>query len=93
MYFCVYDKGTFEVGAKMLLKDFNRRKRKGGKLDFKWTGPYIITHSLGRGLYSLKAIEKPEVIVSRVNGAHLKPYHSPLPTPLKVCVGHIILLL
>ena len=49
----VYDKGTFEVGAKLLLKDFNRMKRKGRKLDCKWTGPYIITHSVGRGLYSL----------------------------------------
>ena len=76
--------GTFEVGAKMLLKDFNRRKRKGGKLDHKWTGPYIITHHLGKGLYSLKAIDKPEVIVSRVNGVHLKPYHSPLVPPVKV---------
>ena len=72
-YIFVYAKGTFEVRAKMLLKDFNHRKQKGGKLVCKWSGPYIITHSLGRGLYSLKAIEKPEVIVSRVNGTHLKP--------------------
>lgn len=77
--------GTFEVGSKMLLKDFNRRKRKGGKLDHKWTGPYVISHHLGKGLYSLKGIDNPEVIVSRVNGAHLKPYHSPLVTPVKVC--------
>jgi hypothetical protein len=36
-------KGAFKVGAKMLMKDFTRRKRKGGKMDKKWLGPYYIT--------------------------------------------------
>ena len=61
----------------MLVKDFNRKKRKGGKLDYKWKGPYIITKSLGRGLYSLQAEDNSHEI-SRVNGAHLKKYLSPI---------------
>ena len=60
-----YPKGTFEVGAKMLMKDFTR---KGGKMDNKWLEPYSITHCLGKGLYFLKAIDNPHVLV---NGAHL----------------------
>ena len=61
----------------MLVKDFNRKKRKGGKLDYKWKGPYTITQCLGRGLYSLKAVDKSHEI-GRVNGAHLKQYLSPM---------------
>ena len=38
----------------MKMKDFNRKKRKGGCLDFRWKGPYIITASLGKGLYRLR---------------------------------------
>ena len=30
---------TFHLGALVLKKDFTRKKRKGGKLDFKWVGP------------------------------------------------------
>ena len=77
-----YDKwhfkpGCYSVGAKMLVKDFNRKKRKGGKLDYIWKGPYTITQCLGRGLYSLKAVDKSHEI-GRVNGAHLKQYLSPM---------------
>ena len=77
-----YDKrhfkpGCYSVGAKMLVKDFNRKKRKGGKLDYKWKGPYTITQCLGRGLYSLKAVDKSHEI-GRINGAHLKQYLSPM---------------
>ena len=36
------------------MKDFRRKKRKGGKLDVKWLGPYAITSLLGKGFYSLK---------------------------------------
>ena len=44
----------FGVGSTVLLKDFNRKKRKGGKLDFRWQGPFVIISSLGRGLFKLK---------------------------------------
>lgn len=45
----------FDVGSIVLKKDFTRKKRKGGKLDYRWNGPYKIVASLGRGLFRLKA--------------------------------------
>ena len=47
---------VFAVGA-LVLKDFTRKKRAGGKLDSRWTGPYRIVNSLGRGLYSLESVQ------------------------------------
>lgn len=44
---------SHQVGTLVKLKDFNRKKRKGGCLDFRWKGPYTITASLGKGLYRL----------------------------------------
>ena len=67
----------FAIGAVVLKKDFRRKKRKGGKLDAKWTGPYKVAKSLGRGLYRLEDVSDPTKIISRVNGVHLKPYHRP----------------
>ena len=32
----------FGVGSAVLLKDFNRKKCKGGKLDYCWQGPFVI---------------------------------------------------
>jgi hypothetical protein len=54
-----YDKihnvsSCFSVGSLVLKKDFRRKKRKGGKLDYKWTGPYSIISCLGRGLFKLR---------------------------------------
>ncbi len=79
-------KGAFQVGAKVLRRDFTRRKRKGGKMDPKWLGPYTIARDLRKGLYSLKAVDSADVVVSRVNGAHLKPYFSPPSSPVKVSI-------
>ena len=45
--------GTYTVGAKVLKKVFLRKKRKGGKMDARFLGPYIITKDLEIGLYSL----------------------------------------
>ena len=64
----------FQVGSVVLKKDFRRSKRAGGKLDHRWNGPFKITKCLGRGLYSLERINDPKVVVSRVNGVHLKKY-------------------
>ena len=67
----------------MPMKDHKRRKRKGGKMDPKWLVPYTITRVLGKGLYQLKKLETDQVI-ERVNGFHLKPYHTPPPSPHQV---------
>ena len=64
----------FTVGAIVLKRDFTRKKRARGKLDSKWTGPYRIIKSLGRGLYSLESVEDSKNTVTRVNGVHLKQY-------------------
>ena len=40
----------------MLKKDFRRKKRKGGKLDYRWEGPFLITATLGKGLFQLKEL-------------------------------------
>ena len=60
----------------VLKKDFLRKKRKGGKLDPRWLGPYIITQKLSKGFYSLQSVANPSDCVKRVNGAHLKAFHS-----------------
>jgi hypothetical protein len=56
-----------------LKKDFTRKRRRGGALDYRWLGPYTIVHSLGKGLYSIvdKTTGK---VLDRVNGFHLKPF-------------------
>jgi hypothetical protein len=68
---------VFRVGALVLKKDFTRKKRKGGKLDSKWVGPYKIVATLGRGLYRLQEVCDSTKIVVRVNGVHLKEYNMP----------------
>ena len=61
----IYDKKhctnpeVYSVGALVLKKDFTRKKRKGGKLDSKWLGPFRITKVLGKGLYSLESFDEP----------------------------------
>ena len=64
----------FEVDALVLKKDFTRRKRKGGKLDEEWDGPYRVLRVLGRGLYRLENVADPKKVIPRVKGVHLKKY-------------------
>lgn len=54
--------------------DFTCKKRAGGKLDSRWTGPYRIVNSLGRGLYKLESVQNSKNTVTRVNGVHLKRF-------------------
>ena len=64
---------SFKIGDVVLKKDNRRKKRKGGKLDPKWVGPYTIIGDLGKGSYRLELVEDPEFI-ERANGSHLKIY-------------------
>ena len=78
----VYDRkhhqpDVYAVGALVLKKDFTRKKRKEGKLDSKWVGPYKITKALGKGLYRLEDVNDPNNVICRVNGVHLNPYNQP----------------
>ena len=70
---------AYQIGTKVLKKDFTRKKRKGGKMDCRYVGPFVITKSLGKGLYSLASVESPKKVTTckSVNSVHLKPYLSP----------------
>eukprot|EP00731_Ephydatia_muelleri_P024412 Em0016g683a len=46
---------AFQIGTKVLKKDFTRKKRKGGKIDCRYVGPFVITKSLGKLSHQLKA--------------------------------------
>ena len=61
----------------MVKKDFLWKKRKGGKLDPKWVGPYIITAKFSKGFYSLQFVANSSDCIKRVNGAHLNVYLHP----------------
>ena len=50
----------------MVKKDFVRKKRRGGKLDPKWVGPYIITAKLSKGFYSLQSVANSSDCIKRV---------------------------
>lgn len=60
----------------VLKKDFIRRKRKGGKLDDRWLGPYAISKDLGKGFFALSDRQNQNVTIARVNGSHLKEYRQ-----------------
>ena len=54
------------------MKDFSCKKRKEGKMDFRWFGPYCILKNFGKGIYLLQ--EQGTNKEWKVNGAHFKPY-------------------
>ena len=65
----------YSVGTQVLKKDFRKKKRKGGKQDFPWVGPYLLTKSLGKGFYELQSCGKGHVTtIPRVS--HIKVYKS-----------------
>ena len=43
----------FTSGQLVLKKDFKRKKRKGGKLDMKFIGPFTVQKKLNNGVYEL----------------------------------------
>ena len=63
----------YEPGQLVLKKDFTRSKRKGGKLDAKYLGPFTVKKALGNGTYLLSCCKKPDSTI-QATGAHLKPY-------------------
>ena len=67
--------GSLSIGALVLKKDFTRKRRRGGALDYRLLGPYTITTTLGKGLYRLEWVQT-GAVVNRVNGFHLKPFHA-----------------
>ena len=41
---------SIAVGCKVLLENTAQKQRKGGKLDSRWLGPYIVNRDLGKSL-------------------------------------------
>lgn len=79
----------YECGDLVLKKDFNRRKRKGGGMDYKWLGPYEVIKDVGRGFFALRCKDSGQVI-ERINGAHLKTYQTPSPdSPQSPTVNYV----
>ena len=60
----------------MLRKDFRRKKREGRKMDPQWLGPSKVAKDLGKGFYTLQSLQGGSIVIKRINGAHLKVYHS-----------------
>ena len=58
---------VYAIGSKVLVVDFTHKKRKEGKLDFRWIGPYYIRKNLGKGYYLLQeesTLKEPMVLTS-----------------------------
>ena len=53
---------TFIVGSLVLKKDFRRKRQRGGKVDYRWQGPFAIIAVLRKGLYSLKERDGDQVL-------------------------------
>jgi len=69
-----FNPDIFTPGAFVLRKDMKRKKRAGGKMDFKWLGPYRVVKSMGKGLYNIESTISPNKRIQRIHGIHLKPY-------------------
>ena len=69
-----------ESQHKALLEEVQKNiisESEGGKLDFPWVGPYLITRSLGKGFYELQSCGKGRVTtIPRVSHVHVKVYKS-----------------
>ena len=81
----VYDKkhakpDQYKIGQLVLKKDFTHRKRKGGKLEARFPGPYTFTKVLPNGTFELENPDKKGTICA--TGAHLKLYNSADPPQL-----------
>ena len=77
---------SYSIGTKVLLKDFKRKKTKGGKLLIRWKGPYTIVKLLGRGTYMLSDANSNTV---RAIASHIKPFISDSKTENSVNQQHM----
>ena len=56
---------------KVLVENTKQKERKGGTLEHKYKGPYIIHESLGKGVYTLKAMDG-NILKTKHNISRLK---------------------
>jgi len=79
----IFDKRTkvedFFIGDKVLKWDSRREdKRKHGKFDFLWKGPYVIQVVQGNNTYFLRNLDGTEDEEGPINGRMLKHYFDSL---------------
>ena len=72
----------FQKGQLILRKDCRRKKKKGGKLDARFLGPYVIQRELQRGTYELRRrMASPQFMPQEHTSSHTT---SQLPIPTRV---------
>ncbi len=59
-----------EIGL-LLIKNFTRKKRKNGKMEYRWVGPYVIHRNKGKGIYEVRKANK-STPVGSYSGSHMK---------------------
>ena len=64
---------TLSVGSKVLLENTAQLQRKGGKMDPRWLGPYVVHGYLGKGVYKL-ATPSGKILKKTANVSRLKCY-------------------
>ena len=67
---------VLEPETKVLLRNSAQDERKGGKLQERWLGPYIIVEFIGKGVYKIKNPKTGRTLKNGVNVCRLKIYHE-----------------
>ena len=68
-------KEEFKIGDKVLRYNAAQHNSKSGKLDDKWSGPYLIHQVMLNGSYKIKTMEG-QVLKAPTNGIYLKLYYD-----------------
>ncbi|XP_064397442.1 uncharacterized protein LOC135344196 isoform X2 [Halichondria panicea] len=71
-----YHPQKLQPGIKVLVENTQQKERKGGKLENKYSGPYIIKTSDGKGVFTLKDLDG-KVLKKKCNIKRLKAYMDP----------------
>ena len=61
------------MGTKVLLKNVKTTHRMGGKMDFKWIGPYIVEERVSKGRYKISSMTG-KVVKKLYSSCLLKEY-------------------
>ena len=62
------------MGDLVLVRNMRNLDRKGGKMDTRWLGPYMITAHVGKGRYKLLNQESGKHLAKMINSSRLKKY-------------------
>ena len=65
---------VLKEGDLVLVKNMRNFDRKGGKMDTRWIGSYIITADVGKGRYGLLNQESGKHLAKTINSSRLKKY-------------------